>query len=551
MNASRGGDSGTREDTELSRGLAALSAITFNYFDPAQILDVAAGAVATLAACRVEASYRCVNGKMVPSAPSQRSHPELEASLTGCGWDGQVKVRERSWGWAFALRYHDIVNGCLVLSAVERPNRHQILLLTVLAQQAGAALACAEMHLRDMDRARELEKSTGRLATVVEHLQGRASVHQILDVALRAGSGEQEIADALHRLTGLAVCIEDPFGNLRNWVGDGRPDPYPKASTEDREDLLRRLSASGGSMRVGDRVVMLVKPRADVLALLAIVDPGSNATDDDLFSLRYANTVLGLELAHQRNLAEMELNLRRELVDDLLAGTDEEGAYVRAEALGHDLHRPHYAIVVTTTGGDRALASAAGRAATSLHLNYLQGRHGGMVVLVADGRPEPGALHRALSRQLGNSTSVIGIGSQCDIPSDIPRSFVKASRAMNIRLHSAVPAGASAYDELGFYRLVDAAHTAGAVEDFIREWLGRLLDYDGSRNAELVHTLSKYLECGGNYDESAAALHIHRSTLRYRLARIGELTGFDLRNVDTRFNLHAATRAWRFLNLDS
>jgi len=36
--------------------------------------------------------------------------------------------------------------------------------------------------------------------------------------------------------------------------------------------------------------------------------------------------------------------------------------------------------------------------------------------------------------------------------------------------------------------------------------------------------------------KSAAALHIHRSTLRYRLARIAELTGHDLRKVDTRFN---------------
>ncbi|BCZ20291.1 hypothetical protein MTY59_01460 [Mycobacterium senriense] len=62
--------------------------------------------------------------------------------------------------------------------------------------------------------------------------------------------------------------------------------------------------------------------------------------------------------------------------------------------------------------------------------------------------------------------------------------------------------------------------------------------------------MSDYLECGGNYDESAAALHIHRSTLRYRLARIAELTGYDLRSVDTRFNLHAATRTWRFLNRD-
>jgi hypothetical protein len=552
MNASQVETSSARDDTELSRGLAALSAVTFNYFNPAQILDLAEDTVAALSPCRVEASYRSVNGQMVAAAPPLRSHSELETSLINRGWDGRVEVRDRSWGWAFALRYEDTVNGCLVLSAAERPNRTQILLLTVLAQQAGAALACAEMHHRDMDRARELEKTTGRLATVVESLQGRASVHQTLEVALRAGSGEHGIADAIYRLTGLAVCIEDRFGNLRHWVGDGRPDPYPKASTENREDLLRRLSASGGSMRVGDRVVMLVKPRADVLAVLSLVDPGSRATEDNVFALRYASTVLGLELAHQRNLAEMELTLRRELVDDLLAGTNEDGAYMRAEALGHDLRGPHYVIVVTTAGGgDSTLACAAGHAATSLHLSYLQGRQSGMVVLVADGRPEPRRLHRALSRQLGNSTSVIGIGPRCDIPSDIPQSFAKARRAMNLRLHSAAPAGASAYDELGFYRLVDAAHTAGAVEDFIGEWLGRLLDYDNTRNAELVNTLSTYLECGGNYDKSAAALHIHRSTLRYRLGRIGELAGYDLRNVDTRFNLHAATRARRFLNPDS
>ncbi|WP_197496490.1 helix-turn-helix domain-containing protein, partial [Mycobacterium sp. 1274761.0] len=102
---------------------------------------------------------------------------------------------------------------------------------------------------------------------------------------------------------------------------------------------------------------------------------------------------------------------------------------------------------------------------------------------------------------------------------------------MDVRLHSAAPAGASAYDELGFYRLIDAAHASGAVEDFIREWLGALLDYDTAKKSELVLTLSQHLEAGGNYDDSARTLHIHRSTLRYRLARISELTGYDLRNV--------------------
>jgi DNA-binding PucR family transcriptional regulator len=99
--------------------------------------------------------------------------------------------------------------------------------------------------------------------------------------------------------------------------------------------------------------------------------------------------------------------------------------------------------------------------------------------------------------------------------------------------------------------LVDAAHTVGVADEYVRQWLGALIDYDEAKNSDLVHTLCQYLECGGNYDESANALHVHRSTLRYRLGRIADLTGFDLRNVDTRFNLHAATRVWRFLSPDS
>jgi DNA-binding PucR family transcriptional regulator len=85
------------------------------------------------------------------------------------------------------------------------------------------------------------------------------------------------------------------------------------------------------------------------------------------------------------------------------------------------------------------------------------------------------------------------------------------------------------------------------VGEFIREWLGPLLDYDVTHNRDLVPTLWQYYECGGNYDATARELMIHRSTLRYRLRRIHELTGHELGAVDTRLNLHIATRAWQLL----
>ena len=549
---------GTRPDEQASSGgLVALSRVTFDDSDAGEIFREATAAVGGLASCQVEASYRSVNGGFVRFPPSQPAHPDIERHRE-CGWDGHVDTSDGRWGWAFPLSHRSIVNGCLVVSAASAPSKNQIQLLTILAQQTGAALAHAALHDRDSGDAAKLTKSNAdlkvanrELGTTVTRLQRQTNVHEVLSAAVAAGTGEQGIADALNDLTGHSVGIEDRFGNLRCWAGSGQPHPYPKQLTDERELLLHELAAQTGQARIGGRVLTLVQPRAEILGVLALNDPDDTVTEDDLFALRYGSIVLALELSHQRTVAEIELNLRRDLVDDLLAGTDRDGAYARADALGHDLRRSHHVVVMQSTGRtESTLPVAAGRAATALHLNYLLGRHAGLVVLLTDGRPDPRALYHAISEILGSTTSVIGIGSRCAVPDDFPQSFIEARRAMNIRLRSVSPEGAAAFDELGFYRLIDAAHGDGEVESFVREWLGTLLDYDDSKNSELVMTLSGYLECGGNYDESAAALHIHRSTLRYRLARIAQLTGHDLRKVDTRFNLHAATRAWRFLNPD-
>ena len=75
-----------------------------------------------------------------------------------------------------------------------------------------------------------------------------------------------------------------------------------------------------------------------------------------------------------------------------------------------------------------------------------------------------------------------------------------------------------------------------------------ILDYDANKGAsELVATLGQYLDRGGNYDATAQALSVHRSTLKYRLPRIREISRHDLTSPETEFNLQLAMRAWRTL----
>ena len=103
------------------------------------------------------------------------------------------------------------------------------------------------------------------------------------------------------------------------------------------------------------------------------------------------------------------------------------------------------------------------------------------------------------------------------------------------------------YDDLGVYRLLCEVQDPAVIGRFVRKWLGPLLDYDARKHSELVPTLSRYLECGGSWDRAAVALCVHRSTLKYRLQRIRDISEHDLADPDTNFNLQLATRAWQTL----
>lgn len=212
---------GTRQAEQASsRGLAALSRVTFSDSDVGEIFRVATAAVGSLGPYKVEASYRSVDGEFVRFPPSQPAHPDI-ARHRESGWDGLVDVKDGRWGWAFPLGHRRAINGCLVVSADTAPSKDQIQLLTILAQQTGAALAHAALHDRDSSSAAKLERANAdlevanrELVTTVSRLQQQTNMHEALSTAVAAGMGEQGIADALYDLTGHSVGIEDRFGNL-------------------------------------------------------------------------------------------------------------------------------------------------------------------------------------------------------------------------------------------------------------------------------------------------------------------------------------------------
>lgn len=139
---------------------------------------------------------------------------------------------------------------------------------------------------------------------------------------------------------------------------------------------------------------------------------------------------------------------------------------------------------------------------------------------------------------------LVGGGSRCGYsadtrPADIARAFEQADRALQVAVLR--PGGSPAAvgpDDVApgqLLRLAQPDQVAAAAD------LLAPLRHD-PRGPVLQHTAVTWLEAGGHWDNAAAALGLHRHTVRQRVDRAFELLGMDLSRPDDRFEVWLALR---------
>jgi PucR family transcriptional regulator, purine catabolism regulatory protein len=85
--------------------------------------------------------------------------------------------------------------------------------------------------------------------------------------------------------------------------------------------------------------------------------------------------------------------------------------------------------------------------------------------------------------------------------------------------------------------------TLGEAELAAERVLGPILAYDEEHATELMRSLSVFLEQNRSWQRSAELLHVHKQTLVYRMHRVEELTGRELRKTADIVELWMALRA--------
>jgi DNA-binding PucR family transcriptional regulator len=96
----------------------------------------------------------------------------------------------------------------------------------------------------------------------------------------------------------------------------------------------------------------------------------------------------------------------------------------------------------------------------------------------------------------------------------------------------------------GIYQLFEQLQAPGGWDDSGSAHFQKIEDAD--RNGELLPVLELLYDSDGSVQDVAARLHLHRSSIYNRLARVRQLIGADPLNGATRLELHAALKARRW-----
>ena len=353
-----------------------------------------------------------------------------------------------------------------------------------------------------------------------------------LTTAVATGRGVHGIAAALHLATGGTVVIDDAEGTRLAHTGD--PDHPPGALPDWHascpEDHAR-------SFRVGDWVLATARPGSEVLGVIGLHDPGCRAGDRDRSVLEQGALVLATELFRLRSVASNEVRVWGDLAAELLDNPDMDRARSHTAALGYLLDQPHRALVIVGARPTvRPPMTLVRRAFRNAGIDgRLITRRADDVVALVEATADPSALAAALHAQ-GPPSLRLGIGDAHD-PLEIAQSVDEAELALRLTVTDV-----ARFDALGIARFLSADADVTRLQAFVDDWLGVLGAYDRAHRSELVHTLDHSLRDQRSVRAAAQGLHIHPSTLKYRLHRIEELTGRDLHDPETRFNLDLACR---------
>ena len=389
----------------------------------------------------------------------------------------------------------------------------------------------------------------GGLEKIAQHVHRFAQQPLILlreDGQLAASAGLAHLAE--HRRQSVLGALPNIMA-LRSWAAS-----QPNTGSNKTVGTLP-LAGAADSLPYGQVVITPVvvadSVRGYCLLLLSASAANQEVSAVEEIAVNQGAAAAALEWAKLNAIGVAADSMRAAFVDELLASeiADEQAWIQRGISLRYELTKPHVAWMVEAKNIPEWPAPLL-RFVSDQGVNApFSRRDEGILLFWPIDNPKSGrelkpiALHFAerLLAQYPRTKIIIGIGRPAVSPSFWLQSQQQARESWRLgKEWKGAPV--TYFGDLGLYQLLTNFGGNPEAARFYRKTLGRLINHDDNKNAELVETLEAFFECHGNLSQTANRLHIHRNTLTYRLEQIATITQLDLDDPDARFSLQFALK---------
>lgn len=405
-----------------------------------------------------------------------------------------------------------------------------------------------------VENARLYEESTARVdvLTDLSRLSRRiAAATEVDDLLSAVVRGTRDLLTAAR----CEIYLADGDGRFIPAAGEPARTDRPAITAEivarvdrhpvDPEDVRRLAAELWSDADSGTPLFATLTVGDDILGLLAVLTPSTVPAPA-------AETALSTIAAHTavaiRQHELVERLLEKNLVSEFFRALTRRDGLVRAAALaarlGVELDEHHVVVAITPWTDDRdertsgasgwnEVAAAVEAALSTRMSGVVFDRTERTIRALVPVSEEPDQIVGDLHSML-NHAELAGLSAGISDPTteraSYPGAFEEALAAAEIGPLLRGGPGVTEFHGLGAYRFVLTTPDLVRISD--RQRLDRLVAYDTRRGTTLLDTLERFLDERGNVVGTARALYIHPNTLRQRLERIEDESGFDLERED-------------------
>lgn len=363
------------------------------------------------------------------------------------------------------------------------------------------------------------------------------------DVAMRLGR-PLLLEDARQRV--VAYSEQDgPMDDIR------RDSILRRHTTAEVRDFLRHagIHEAGGPVRTPGapelgllpRVCVPIRHDGRLLGFLWCIDFAPPMTETEIAEVAGAAPALALALFHESLTTALASHRELEAVTSLLLGEPgaartliEAGAFPQSAPVTVTVARPaadaepDEALRLVL---ERGMLAVRRRLARHHPLHLVRYDH---AVLLTSGAGAFGAeLHAAIDTPI-----LVGIGRPRPTLARATESYTEALHAAEVAARVPELGCSVEWNDLGVYRMLTQV-----PHDNLHPGLEQLLD--DAQHLPLLQTLETYLDLAGSALATARCLRLHRTSLYYRLQRVEQLVGTDLRDGEERLSLHLSLKLAR------